>query len=496
MTVADVLMPASVQKTNQDFPNAQEGSNLYDNSLFALLLNCLCGAEEHTIEQSGQKQFSVQQDDLFPSYQGQDVYAMIVQNLIPAGMEANSGSSGDLDSFPLLSSILEEKPNLTTLFAYLENLSERIKALAGEKLGPGQAIYQERVALFPNNKVENNSIQQGDNPPAFESQGIEGSTANSFDPAELDNYKLIEQYWRQLSGKIEPAKTFNDIFIDRTVYAAVLKKLASQTNGQAVEKTMYTPIQTAESGELGHISTNGQLSSSWLSGKAAENGENPSSSIQSTSDFKAKYTISNNTEREDGDIQFSKQSEPNWTKQPDSSQAKELGGGINTILAPGQGLYYGQGMALEARNATALDSARIWAQVVESLKKQNIKSAEVKELTLQLQPEELGELKIYFKMENGKLHLTMTAAEQTTSIILQQSIPELRNGLIQAGILCGNLEMGYKESDQQPTQDRENRQYNYGSESGEEERENNSLTPLRVSYLSSNLSGGRIDLSA
>jgi flagellar hook-length control protein FliK len=139
------------------------------------------------------------------------------------------------------------------------------------------------------------------------------------------------------------------------------------------------------------------------------------------------------------------------------------------------------------------EPGRAWEQVLDILKKQEFKTQEVKELSIQLQPAELGKVNVSLRMENGQVHLVMNASEQATGVILQSHMQELKNGLMQMGVACGSFEMNYRQSGEGGSgQDSSRRSGSYHYQTDEEIP---ALTG-NSSYFSFSGSGSRINVSA
>lgn len=86
---------------------------------------------------------------------------------------------------------------------------------------------------------------------------------------------------------------------------------------------------------------------------------------------------------------------------------------------------------------------KIWAQVLDAVRNsKGSGSKEINEISLQLQPEELGKLHVSMKMENGQLHMIINASEQATGAFIQNHMAELKESLSQAGIECSMMQMG------------------------------------------------------
>jgi len=141
-----------------------------------------------------------------------------------------------------------------------------------------------------------------------------------------------------------------------------------------------------------------------------------------------------------------------------------------------------------------IEPGRAWEQVLDILKKQEFRDKEVKELSIRLQPAELGKVNISLRMENGQVHLMMNASEQATGALLQNQLHELKNGLSQMGVSCGHFGMSNGQSGESGS-GRDFSQDNHRGGYYLQEEENGSLTSIR-SYFSANGSGGKINISA
>ncbi|NLM20821.1 MAG: flagellar hook-length control protein FliK, partial [Peptococcaceae bacterium] len=322
-------------------------------------------------------------------------------------------------------------------------------------------------------------IQRENYSQAFEPQGTVGSTANSLDPTELENYIRIIYYLQKLSGKIGPGPETTNNFVDRAINAAFLKGLESFGNNPS---------------EFGQISSNGQWSS-LTSDKTVDN-TNMTMDNGKGNQFGAQPEAAVLPDKSSLQSKSGSNLKAEHAGQSDPHLGRQVASNHTSLSAPNPDPSSGINRILNAENPGEGDPVRIWAQIVEGLKKQNIKPSEVKQLSIQLRPAELGEVKISLKVEDGRVHLTMTATEQATSSILQNSIPELRNGLSQAGIPCGDLEMGSHSDNQKPAENRENGQHNSSDGPKSEEGKDHNHLPVGISYFPPSLSGSRINLSA
>ncbi|KLU60396.1 flagellar hook-length control protein FliK [Peptococcaceae bacterium CEB3] len=85
----------------------------------------------------------------------------------------------------------------------------------------------------------------------------------------------------------------------------------------------------------------------------------------------------------------------------------------------------------------------VWQQVGRALA-QNLRreSPQIKELTIQLQPEKLGKIQVLLNWDDKQVNLQITAVEDSTAKMLQGHIHDLRNALENAGVACGTLDLG------------------------------------------------------
>ena len=176
-------------------------------------------------------------------------------------------------------------------------------------------------------------------------------------------------------------------------------------------------------------------------------------------------------------------------------------------LAEGQAMFDINGTAPTSSNPqsaekTSAEPLQIMEQLLDALKRQDwTPTKEVRELSIQLQPAELGKVNITMKLENGSLNLIFNTSEQTTGLLLQNSIQDLKNSLAQLGVTCGSFEMNYQPDGQPGDEARPMEQYardgiyseNYDSDIAETDMF--SQTNLN-SYNGYNNSGYRINIRA
>ncbi|MCM1567368.1 MAG: flagellar hook-length control protein FliK [Dehalobacter sp.] len=421
-----VLTPVNVEGPKTDSAAGKEGKDIDQNNLlFALFMHNLdpsSKADEQTLgEVAGDRSdFDSGEDTVSDGVASElGTYLQFLQNLFPAGMEATSGSNGDQNSSRVSGSALKESNAAWMMF------EQALKEVLSSSAGQPDKIMAKGEGLHLGNYLK-----------AFGLKGISGSTADSLDPAELDN---IVGYLKELSGEIISQKN---------------------QNNQATNV----------------FNTNAKLLN-WLSDKL--------SLIQD------KYRADNlDTAAQDTLI---------GVATADDAQNHAM----DSMVDPNQ--IFGSGTKTDAALSTiavdlnsvkagSFNAGMVWDQVLDTLNKQGLNSQEIKELTIQLQPQDLGKLNVSMKLENGQLHLVFNASEQATGSLLQNNLQDLRNGLAQIGVSCGTLEMGYRQNDQQSSRDRNHYRGPQETASALQE-EAGGILPVFTSYLTSNIQGNHINVS-
>jgi hypothetical protein len=92
-------------------------------------------------------------------------------------------------------------------------------------------------------------------------------------------------------------------------------------------------------------------------------------------------------------------------------------------------------------------------QVVHMIRQEamSMQPYEVKEMTIRLNPKELGKLDLFMRMENGQLFVSIKAAEMGTGQLLQSQMQDLKQNLRDAGI-DANVEMDFGDQAQEQQQ--------------------------------------------
>ncbi|NLI92203.1 MAG: hypothetical protein GX434_08380 [Peptococcaceae bacterium] len=486
MNVNDVLTLVNVEGTGTGNPDTGKGgiTSGTDLNLFSLLFKNMTGiqtqaAGQKSEEQADDETMSQEENILADGILGQNFYLQILQNVFPAGKEANSGLEGGKNSQSIslseLTGVLMPGTNAENPIAkIMESGSGKqdLGAFEGKLLGqPGEGTLQQ-VDLFSLQQADlstsiqdvnqvNRSSQSGkemnvrDYFSAQNETGLEGiinpvsGESKSLDPKELDKYIKTFEQLQELSGKIE-------LVSNRTGSGTVVKTANSEKPEMVKDAKQYAdPVETDQTTSVqGKINPLSAL---------ANNGQKPFSSGQD-------------------DLGQDAPSQKN-------SAVQSLQPSVNNpdgIAASGN--------MPDPKFKVPAEPGRVWEQVLDTLQKQEIKANEVKELSIRLQPAELGKVDVSLRMENGQLHLVMNASEQATGTILQNHMQELKNGLTQMGVSCGNFEMNYRQNEKSGSEREFSRNSNrYKAHFQEEE-----IPALSSagSYLSVNGSGGKINVSA
>lgn len=118
----------------------------------------------------------------------------------------------------------------------------------------------------------------------------------------------------------------------------------------------------------------------------------------------------------------------------------------------------------------------VWAQIASVIREQVMsKQQTLKELDIQLHPEELGKIRVLLRWESGLVHLHVQASEAATGQLLQNQHSELRQNLISNGVSCGSLLMGQEGDQQQHPQDHDGGTFRRRWELSAEEEESSAL---------------------
>ncbi|KUO70095.1 MAG: hypothetical protein APF81_00145 [Desulfosporosinus sp. BRH_c37] len=166
-----------------------------------------------------------------------------------------------------------------------------------------------------------------------------------------------------------------------------------------------------------------------------------------------------------------------------SSQSTDVSGVKDTR---NQNLSAGIGASSNLVVANVADGKTIaipvWEQISTALREQvKNRSQDLKQLDIQLHPEDLGKIQINLRWDKGQVHLQVYASEAATGQILQSQLSDLRHTLTNQGVNCGMLEMGQGSDRQQNPQGNESqRAFNQTAHPDEDEElisVPNSLSP-------------------
>jgi hypothetical protein len=87
-------------------------------------------------------------------------------------------------------------------------------------------------------------------------------------------------------------------------------------------------------------------------------------------------------------------------------------------------------------------AADLAAQLAEPLGHIDLRVDGDHEVTVRLDPAELGPVALRVRVEGGAVHVHLDAARSDTGHLLAQALPELRHALESAGIAAGGLQLG------------------------------------------------------
>ncbi len=443
MNVTDVL---TLTKTGG--PKVKEGQGIDSDHIqgdsFSRLLNSLTTTgqitEEHlddnlkaAIEGLEALQQQLNNGDIF----GLNAYLQILQNAFPAGKEANSGLMGEIS----LDDLQTEVAAATEILGHIP-IGEIKQSIESSHL---QFSLAEMVEQTPFNMKNVQLMNQV-------SQNVQSNTG--------ERSQALSQIDFGLEGIISPnsreIKSLNSKELDQ--YIETLEQLQELSGQIEVKKDQRT-----RSGEIsGNINgmtlmANQNLKHDTMANVNAD--ANSSSCLELTGQDKLNSEIQ--------PIQI-------MTGRTETTSHFE-----NVMNS----------------NIKIPQSGRAWEQVLDVLKRQDLNAKEVKELSIRLQPADLGQVNVSLRMENGQLHVMMNASEQATSVILQSHLQDLKNGLTQMGLACGQFQLNSGQNgDGQSAKDfnRDSKAYR----SKQQDEEVPSLTAAINPYYSAHGSGGRINVSA
>ncbi|UWG98344.1 flagellar hook-length control protein FliK [Dehalobacter sp. DCM] len=445
MNIASVPQPKGSEELKTNSSAADKGSKgsgmEQDSLLFALFLqNCL---SQDAVGQTPTGELSDDADgDVSPeqgdSIIGQNAFVQVLQNLFPAGMEATSGSIGDHNSTLLTDLTLgADGIDMMSLNKALESFaSTGINGQTRESLTNGEGL------------------KLGNYLKAFGLQGIDGSKAHSLDPAELDKYNTTMNYLKELSGTITTETELKAGSQDNPAAAIALLQVIA---GKSVSKSNDNQATGSIRDDLNAAEAAAEVS-----------GTNALNAVSSSTT----QTAANNEQSSD--------------------KANDTMSSVLTAQAGNKTEMTTDMIDEHALDTDALSSGKVWDQVLDALKKQDIRSAEINTLSIQLQPQELGKMDITMHLKDGQLHLVINASEQATGALIQNSLQDLREGLADIGVTCGSMELGNQSNHQTPKKG--HYRYTEALDTPLQE-EDMTISPIFTSYLNPYAQSGRINVS-
>lgn len=355
MNAAEVLSTLSVDSGKYASGQKQSESSQIDGTLFAMLLGSLLPNQGNVEEQSE----DIQECALAGGALVNNAYFQYLQNISPAGMEADSGKISQNSVSDYLKMLMGELSLESTQFQGIDEISNNQNGSNNNQV-IGDSDFLARLL---------DAVKTG-NVAAGSLGGI------SLDSSELEKYIGILNQVEELSGKLE-LKTI---------------KTDNQPGFSAFQaETLKTVRESQQSGES-------------LANKEENSGDSSAKDGTRTAD-----------------------------KMPN-----DLIAGLNNNQTVNNNQIFTNGVLSAFHNPN-----KIWAQVLDAVRNsKGSGSKEINEISLQLQPEELGKLHVSMKMENGQLHMIINASEQATGAFIQNHMAELKESLSQAGIECSMMQMG------------------------------------------------------
>ena len=125
-------------------------------------------------------------------------------------------------------------------------------------------------------------------------------------------------------------------------------------------------------------------------------------------------------------------------------------------------------------------SVPLWQQISSALSEQfKNNPQDLKQLDIQLHPDNLGKIQIDLHWENGQVHLQVQASQAETGQLLQNSLADLRQAPVSQVVNCGMLQMGQGGTQQQNSRDGgSKRMLNKNTSTDEEENSALEIAPL------------------
>lgn len=461
-----------------------------DSPLFSFLLSTLLGIKSEAKEQIPEEYLGVQSFPVWGSFleeviPGQAFYSQNLQEISPAGKDANSGLEGEPGSVFEKIAAAVAKGHLDYSLAE-EILQAKMEALQSLNLTERQG-RQDLLRELPSqdiNKIQEPLISLKD----FGLEGIKNPISreiSSLNPMELEIYRRTMDLLREFSARIQlvtsgkqPTENSGRIAYPHPGLNEAVQEqsgLGQVSAGQGELKTADTKMFLVP-GEGKNYSVLGEAGNH-LPGAEIKNRQavtaaktpyaekavrtspvetavkNPQAEVEVKNISAATAQMNNQPE-----VFKAADKTDNYGEQGNNS-GKKSGSGRNDVQQTEYQVITRTFSTAGNEAATRpvfvpaeTNSLQIWEQVLNALKNQEPK--EVKEMTIQLHPAELGKMHISARWENGQIHLLINASEQSAANILQNHLAELKNALYANGIPCGSLEMGYQDNKQQSS-DRE-----------------------------------------
>ncbi|ADY54981.1 Flagellar hook-length control protein [Syntrophobotulus glycolicus DSM 8271] len=403
MNAAEVLSTLSVDSGKSEYGRKQgEGSGI-DGTLFAMLLGSLLTNQGELKEQNEDVQGYALAGEMF----GNGAYSQFLQRISPAGMEADSGKTGR-------NSIQDYLTKLTG-----ELLLNPIQFQGTEADGGAQIVGDSNFLAGLADAVKTGSVATGSG------EGV------SLDFSELEKYIGILNQVEKLSGKLE-LKAGGE---PRQSAQAPVNNQDQSGDSAFATVAIFSGEKSDDLTVKGNQArTDNQV---WTENQAGtENQVRVENQLQAESQVRMdKQASTGDKDWTDSDSQ----AETNDQAGTDRTRADHRVQTDNSVQINNQALFKHNEAVLTALT----NPAKLWAQVLEAVHAQRgTGNREVNEISLQLQPEELGKLHVSMKMENGQLHMIINASEQATGAFIQNHMAELKESLSQAGIECGAMQMG------------------------------------------------------
>lgn len=471
MSISHVLSLGSPEALANNKIPKEKGIELQGEALlFSLLLSNILGIKDDAKEQGTE---GLLEENLGYEGQeslglGQNIYQQTLQNIFPAGKDANSGLNGEQsqDDIFLSRVALSAVQKGIDSEDLLEALTKRVSSLGEDTLQNNRQTNAEKASFLDTVLPPKDIGLQG-------SKSLISREISALSPAELDKYITTLELLRELFGQIKVTDNQKPI-LSETPRGSHVIPLQQQT----VEKGSIEQLRALES----------IIDEKNFQVLSKDNQQGYANVLRVES------------KEQTGVIQLQDSA---MSQQYSSNEEKTLKEGLIPKSEP-QLIIPGQNMITKMENTPIgdktivrpemnfLGSGKIWDQVINLLNKQDYN--QVKELSIQLNPADLGKVNFSVRLENGQIHMVIHASENSTANFLQNNLAELRNNLLQSGIDCGTLEMGFNHSGQNSS----NKEYNNEEDNSslrfpEEEK---TYYPGFVSAMSINGSGSRINVKA